>query len=433
MNNIFKLLIIFVFFSNCSFNKNSKFWTNEKIKKEEQDNSEEIFKNEETLKSEFNSNLKISLYSKPIKKSFINNFDNNNGRVNYSGNLKNKSKFKFSKIENIYRYNPEISFEKNNIIFFDNKGSILKFNEESKLIWKKNYYSKIEKKQNPILFFANNKKILIIADNIAKYYALDIETGKLLWSKNNIAPFNSQIKIYKNYFFVTDYNNTLSAYSIKDGTRSWSIKTETSLVRSQQKLSIAVVNKKVIFNNSIGDISSVDIETGELMWQTPTQSSVIYDDSFFLKTSDIIADNKNLYFSNNKGVFFSLDINKGTLNWKQNINSYLRPTLIDNYIFTVSDEGYFFIIEKISGNIIRVTDIFKNVKPKKRNKMKPTGFIVGKNDVYLTTDNGRLLVVDITTGKIKSTIKVDRDKILRPSVLNESLFVITENSIVKID
>ena len=433
MNNIFKLLIIFVFFSNCSFNKNSKFWTNEKIKKEEQDNSEEIFKNEETLKSEFNSNLKISLYSKPIKKSFINNFDNNNGRVNYSGNLKNKSKFKFSKIENIYRYNPEISFEKNNIIFFDNKGSILKFNEESKLIWKKNYYSKIEKKQNPILFFANNKKILIIADNIAKYYALDIETGKLLWSKNNIAPFNSQIKIYKNYFFVTDYNNTLSAYSIKDGTRSWSIKTETSLVRSQQKLSIAVVNKKVIFNNSIGDISSVDIETGELMWQTPTQSSVIYDDSFFLKTSDIIADNKNLYFSNNKGVFFSLDINKGTLNWKQNINSYLRPTLIDNYIFTVSDEGYFFIIEKISGNIIRVTDIFKNVKPKKRNKMKPTGFIVGKNDVYLTTDNGRLLVVDITTGKIKSTIQVDRDKILRPSVLNESLFVITENSIVKID
>ena len=433
MNNIFKLLIIFVFFSNCSFNKNSKFWTNEKIKKEEQDNSEEIFKNKETLKSEFNSNLKISLYSKPIKKSFINNFDNNNGRINYSGNLKNKSKFKFSKIENIYRYNPEISFEKNNIIFFDNKGSILKFNEESKLIWKKNYYSKIEKKQNPILFFANNKKILIIADNIAKYYALDIETGKLLWSKNNIAPFNSQIKIYKNYFFVTDYNNTLSAYSIKDGTRSWSIKTETSLVRSQQKLSIAVVNKKVIFNNSIGDISSVDIETGELMWQTPTQSSVIYDDSFFLKTSDIIADNKNLYFSNNKGVFFSLDINEGILNWKQNINSYLRPTLIDNYIFTISDEGYFFIIDKISGNIIRVTDIFKNVKPKKRNKIKPTGFIVGKNDVYLTTDNGRLLVVDITTGKIKSTIKVDRDKILRPSVLNESLFVITENSIVKID
>ena len=433
MNSILKLILIFVFFSNCSFNKNSKFWTNERIIKEEQDNSEEIFKSEEILKSEFNTNLKISLYSKPIKKSFINNHDNNNGRVNYSGNLNNKSKFKFSKIENLFRYNPEISIDKNNIIFFDKKGSILKFNEDSKLIWKKNYYSKVEKKQNPILSFANNKRILIIADNIAKYYALDIETGKLLWSKKNIAPFNSQIKIYKNYFFVTDYNNTLSAYSIKDGTKSWSIKTDTSLVRSQKKLSIVVINKKVIFNNSIGDISSIDIETGELIWQIPTQSSIIYDDSFFLKTSDIIGDNKNLYFSNNKGVFFSIDIDNGILNWKQNINSYLRPTLIDNYIFTVSNEGFLFIIEKTSGNIIRVTDVFKNIKLKKRDKIKPTGFIVGKNDIYVTTDNGRLLVIDITTGQPNLTIKVDRDKILRPSVLNENLFIITENSIVKIN
>ena len=32
------------------------------------------------------------------------------------------------------------------MIFFDNKGSILKFDENSKLIWKKNYYTKSEKK-----------------------------------------------------------------------------------------------------------------------------------------------------------------------------------------------------------------------------------------------------------------------------------------------
>jgi hypothetical protein len=146
VNNILKLLLIFVFFSNCSFNKNSKFWTNESIIKEEQDNSEEIFKSEEILKSEFNTNLKISLYSKAIKKSFINNHDNNNGIVNYSGNLNNKSKFKFSKIENLFRYNPEISIDKNNIIFFNKKGSILKFNEDSQLQWKNNYYSKVEKK-----------------------------------------------------------------------------------------------------------------------------------------------------------------------------------------------------------------------------------------------------------------------------------------------
>jgi outer membrane protein assembly factor BamB len=68
----------------------------------------------------------------------------------------------------------------NNLVFFDNKGSILKFDDKSKLIWKKNYYSKSEKKLKPLLQFANDGKYSSIADNIAKYFALDINTGELL-------------------------------------------------------------------------------------------------------------------------------------------------------------------------------------------------------------------------------------------------------------
>ena len=79
-------------------------------------------------------------------------FDNNNGRTNYNGNLKSISKYKFSKIEKFDEYEPEIIINQNNIIFFDNKGTILKFDENSKLLWKKNYYTKIEKKLKPILF-----------------------------------------------------------------------------------------------------------------------------------------------------------------------------------------------------------------------------------------------------------------------------------------
>ena len=433
MNKILKILLIFIFFSSCSLNKNSKFWSNEKIIKENKKNTEEIFKKEKTLDLEFNQNTKISLYSKTIENSFINNYDNNNGRVNFFGTIENKSKFKYAKIDRFFEYNPEINFEKKNIIFFDNKGSILKFDENSKLIWKKNYYSKPEKKHKPILFFANNNNKLIVADNISKFYALDVTTGEMLWSKNNIAPFNSQIKIYKDHFFIIDFNNTLNAYSISNGDKLWSVKTDKTLVRSQKKLSMVIINEKIIFNNSIGDITAVDINSGQMIWQTPTQSSLIYDDSFFLKTSVIVADKNTIYLSNNKGFFFSLDLNTGLLNWKHNIQSTLRPTIIDNYIFTVSDNGYLFILDKISGNIVRITDIFKNIKIKKRKTTKPTGFIVASKNIYLTTNNGRLLLINIETGRTVSTLKIDKQKILRPMVLNKSLFIATENSIIKLN
>ena len=439
MSNILKIILISTFLTNCSFNKVSKFWKNEKINKEKQEITKpiliekEIFKKEKILNLELNPSSKITLYSKPITRSFVNDFDNNNGRINYNGDLQNSSKFKFQKIKNFYQYDSQISFVNNDIIFFDGKGSIFKFDNNSNLIWKKNYYSKIEKKQNPVLFFANNKKTLIIADNIAKYYAIDISTGELKWSKNNNAPFNSQIKIYKNKFFIIDFENVLRAYSIVDGKEIWNIKTQKSLVRSQKKISLVIIDDKIYFNNSVGDISSVNIDTGELIWQKPTQSSLVYDEGFFLETSDIIADNDSLYFSNNKNEFFSIDLSSGILNWQQKINSNLRPTLIDDYIFTVSLNGYLIVIDKISGNIIRITDVFKNIKAKTRDKIKPTGFIIGINNIYLATDHGRLLVIDTVSGNTKFMVKIDNSKISRPLVLNKDLFIITDSSIIKLN
>ena len=440
MNNFLKIILILITITGCSLHKNSKFWTKQKIVKEKQEiikkeknNTKELIKQEKILSEEFNPNLKISLFAKPINKSFLNNFDNNNGRINFNGNLKNISKYKFSKIKNFYQYDPKISFYKDDIIFFDNKGSILRFNKDSNLVWKINNYQKFEKRQNPVLFFANNKKKLIVADNISKYYALDIETGKVLWSKNNTAPFNSQIKIFKDKFFIIDFENILRAYSIVDGREIWNIKTDNSLVRSQKKLSMVIIKDKIYFNNSLGDISAVEIESGELIWQRPTQSTLTYDEGYFLKTSDIIADAQTLFFSNNKNQFYSLDIKTGGVNWKQKINSTLRPTLIDDYIFTISLKGYLIIIEKNSGNIIRITDLFKGIKQKIRNKILPTGFIVGKDNIYLTTDHGRLLVADIASGRIINIIKIDKNKIIRPSILSDNLFIITDNSIIKLN
>ncbi len=432
----FILFLYLLFFVGCSFDKKTGFWTKtKKITEAEkiENKIKEIFVEEKALSKEFNPNLKINLSAKLINNSFINNFDNNNGRVNYNGNLKNISKYKFSKIKDFNQFEPEIVFDNDNIILFDNKGSILKFNKLSKLVWKKNYYSKTEKKLNPILFLARNNKILIVADNISKYYAVNIDTGELLWSKNNTSPFNSQVKIYKDKFFAIDFENVLKCYSLINGKEIWSMKTDQSFIKSQKKLSLIIINDVVYFNNSLGDISAVNIDNGSLFWQTPTIGSLLYDEQIFLKTSDLIGDNDAVLFSNNKNEFISLDIRTGTINWKQKINSSLRPTLIDDLIFSISLEGFLFILDKKSGNIIRVTDIFKNFNAKKRSKIKPVGFIVGSNNIYLTTNNGKLLIIDILTGIPSSILKIDRGKISRPFVLNQNLYIMKENSVIRLN
>ena len=94
-----------------------------------------------------------------------------------------------------------------------------------------------------------------------------------------------------------------------------------------------IVDKNIYFNNSIGDISAVNIDNGELLWQLPTQSSLIYEAAFSLETSDLVSDKKSLFFSNNKNEFFSVDLKTGSFNWRNKINSNLRSTFIENLIF----------------------------------------------------------------------------------------------------
>ena len=433
MNKIFQLLLIIIFSSGCSLNKNSKFWTSETIKKIEEQKFEKIFDDPTALSQELNTNISLNFSKSLTKNNLLQKFTNNDGRVNFDGSLKKSLKYKFSKIENFYQFEPELSFNKGNIIFFDDKGTVLQFDERSKLIWKKNYYTKSEKKSNPILQFANNDKFLIIADNLSKYFMLNLQSGDLVWSKNNTAPFNSQIKIYKDRFFVIDFTNTLRCYSMKNGEEIWNFQTETALIRSQKRLSMVIVEDVIYFNNSLGDISAVRINDGELLWQLPTQSDVLYESAFSLETSDIITDNKDLFFSNNKNQFFSIDIKSGSFNWENSINSNLRPTVVENFIISVSLEGYLIVIDKITGNIIKVTDVFNNFKPKKRKEILPTGFIVGLKNIYLSTNIGRLLVIDIKSGKTISTLKIDKDKISRPFVSNQNLYLAKDNAIIKLN
>jgi len=433
VNKTIYLFLIFIIFSSCSFNKNSKFWKSGNLEIEETKNYKEIFPNEEVLKKEFNSNLKLKIKSKNLIQTTSENYLNNYGSINFDRIPKKVSNYKFSKIKNFDQYQPEILFYKNNVIFFENKGSILKFDDKKKLLWKKNYYSKSEKKSNPILQFTNNKNHLVVADNLSKYYMLDIRSGDLIWSKKNIAPFNSQIKIYQDKFFAIDILNTLRCFSMKDGVELWNIKTENSLARSQKKNSLIIVDEIIYFVNSIGDVSAVELNSGELLWQLPTQSNLINDTSFTLQNSDIISDKNSIFFSNNKNQFFSIDIKTGSFNWENKINSNLRSTLIDKYILSISIEGFLIITEKNSGNIIRVNDIFKSFKIKKRTKIKPTGFIVGTNNIYLSTSNGRLLVIDIYSGKIITVLKIDNEKITKPFIQNNNLFLMKKNSITQLN
>ena len=411
-------------------NENSRIWKDKENKLEAQKNIKKVFLEDKKITTEFNQELKLDLSIIKFNNKIIDN-ENNYGSQNYEGLIDKIGNYKFSKFEDINQLNFKPIFLDDGLIFFDKKGSIIRYNDKSKVLWKKNHYSKSEKKLRPKLDFVQDGENLLITDSIAKYYSVNINSGELNWSKNNIYPFNSGIKKHKNKIFVIDYKNTLRCYNISDGNECWSLKTEDSFTISNSKFSLIVINDKVIFSNSIGDITAVDIETGVIIWQLPTQSSSIINETYNFKISKLVSDGNSIIFSNNKNEFHSIDVKTGTINWINEINSNITPIITENLIFTVSNEGYLIVIEKNNGNIIRVTDLFKNYKLKKRKNINPVGFVIGNTNLYLTNTDGKMIVVDLSLGDIKKIEKISGDFISRPFIFNQNLFVIRNGSIIQ--
>ena len=433
MTKFLKLIFILILLPSCSLKDTTGFWSQKKRLESVENKLKPLSKKEKKISKEFNTDFLIKLDPSMIKINEQSFYDNNDGYTKYTGKLKGISKYNFSKIENYENVEPELIFYKNNIIFFDNKGTILNFDHNSKLIWKQNVYSKEEKKLNPLLSMNIINNRLIIVDNLSKFYSLNIKDGSVLWSKNHKTPFNSQIKIFKEFFFTIDSNNILFCFNISDGRKIWSYKTEKPFINSTKKLSIVIKDDLVIFNNSIGDITGLNIQSGALEWQISTQDTESFNELIDFKTSDLVANGNSIFFSNNKNNFYSVDFATGSINWKQKIDSFIKPTIIGNLIFTISEDGYFFIIEKKNGNIIRINNIFKNFKKSKKNTIYPTGFILNHKEVFISTSKGKLFTMSLEKGNILNIIKLDNNKISRPWIKNDNMYLVRDNSILKLN
>jgi hypothetical protein len=141
VNRLIILLLSLFLLNNCSLNENSKIWK-EKEKNLENENIEKVFLDKKIITSEFNQELKLDLGKVQSNNKTVDN-QNNYGSQSYDGLINKISNYKFSKLENINQLNFKPIFLNDGLIFFDKKGSIVRYNElskssmEKKLLFKK--------------------------------------------------------------------------------------------------------------------------------------------------------------------------------------------------------------------------------------------------------------------------------------------------------
>ena len=52
-------------------------------------------------------------------------------------------------------------------------------------------------------------------------------------------------------------------------------------------------------------------------------------------------------------------------------------------------------------------------------------------NLYLTISNGRLITFNIKNDKIELITKIDNDKISKPFIFDQNIFIVKDNSVIK--
>ena len=120
---------------------------------------------------------------------------------------------------------------------------------------------------------------------------------------------------------------------------------------------------------------------------------------------------------------------RDTINLINAVNSgdplYLPPGV-------TMDQAREFVRNRDNGNL---TEKFKlrNFKPNVKKNLAPTCFIFDANNLYVSTNFGKLLIVNIENASTKEILKIGKGKLSRPFVKNQNLFLIKDNAIIKLN
>jgi outer membrane protein assembly factor BamB len=252
---------------------------------------------------------------------------------------------------------------------------------------------------------------------------LDAATGKLGWRVTPGGPLRGAPSIAAGSAYVMSQDNQLYALNLADGATQWTASGPLETAGVFGTAAPAIAHSTVIAGFSSGDLDAYRYENGRVVWQdalTRTSMSTTVGDVTDVDASPVI-DETRVYAVGAGGRMVALDLLTGQRLWEINIGGISTPALGGDWLFVVGDDARLYCIQRTSGKIRWSTQLqhWKNEK-KKSNLVFWSGPVLAGGRLVLTNSLGNIAYVAVDTGKVQSTVRVDKKPITLPVVVADN-------------
>jgi outer membrane protein assembly factor BamB len=255
--------------------------------------------------------------------------------------------------------------------------------------------------------------------------ALDVATGKTLWSKEIPAPARAAPTVLDGKVYLITLDNRLMVYSALDGADIWKFTGISETTNLLGAAAAAADPSTIILPLSSGEIYGLNPADGRVMWQD--NLSAVRRAGALSAIADIrglpVIDRGVVYAVSYSGRIVALNQTTGERLWQREVGSGDTPAAVGDVIFMLTTDQNLVALARQSGNIYWVTPM--SVKTKKdADPVFWSGPVLAGGRLILAGSNGHLAEVNPADGKIIRSEDIGDGTLIPPVVVNGTLLVL---------
>ena len=82
---------------------------------------------------------------------------------------------------------------------------------------------------------------------------------------------------------------------------------------------------------------------------------------------------------------------------------------------------------------MRITNVFNQFKKRKKKKIRPTGMMLDIDSIFITLNNGKMIIANIGDGRTQSNFNISRSRISQPFINKNYIFTVKDNEIIRLN
>ncbi len=262
------------------------------------------------------------------------------------------------------------------------------------------------------------------ATGYGELVSLDAVTGKVVWRAKLGTPARSAPAIGDGVAVVVTQDNMAHAIKIADGTEAWTYQGISEMASVLSAVSPAISGDTVVVPFSSGEIMALDLKTGDAKWTEAVSRS--FRTLAVSGLSDVsaspVVDNGVVYAAGVAGRTIAASLKTGETLWQQNVGSVHTPVVSGNALFMITLDDHMVALDRTTGDPLWATTLPKTTK--KKHYRNWAGPVLANGTLVAMSNDGRIALVDATSGKIRSTSDIGVDVLVTPIVAAGRMVVV---------